>query len=211
MARTLLSLCLLMSSHLTMLGYQHAHCLQQSQTSFLWNVCHRWFRVTSFPADVIQNGSWDLMKSPDISSVHSECCGVASIMVLLWIDKIAHVFIGHTYLAANVMESLILIGICVNLIPIYFFWSYVQLRNEILLISSIHYVTKWNGQTQYCLGTTDTGVKQCTFRCLISNDIAQKLMVLKSLIIHHFIVITCISYAIISTISLPKLINIAPL
>ena len=54
-------------------------------------------------------------------------------------------------LAANVMESLLLNGICVNLIGIYCFWSHVQLRNEILLISSIHYVTKLNGQTQSVL------------------------------------------------------------
>ena len=54
-------------------------------------------------------------------------------------------------LAANVMESLLINGICVNLIGSYCFWSYVQLRNEILLISSIHYVTKLNGQTQSVL------------------------------------------------------------
>ena len=53
--------------------------------------------------------------------------------------------------AANVMESLLLNGICVNLIGIYCFWSYGQLRNEILLISSIDYVTKLNGQTQSAL------------------------------------------------------------
>ena len=65
-------------------------------------------------------------------------------------------------LAANVMESLLLNGICVNLIGIHCFWSYVQLRNEILLISSIHYVTKLNGQThcQYCLGTAETQEKE---------------------------------------------------
>ena len=54
-------------------------------------------------------------------------------------------------LAANVMESLLINGICVNLIGIYCFWSYVQLRNEILLILSIHYVIKLNGQTQSVL------------------------------------------------------------
>ena len=54
-------------------------------------------------------------------------------------------------LAANDMESLLLNGICVNLIGIYCFWSYVQLRNEIQLISSIHYLTKLNGQTQRVL------------------------------------------------------------
>ena len=36
-------------------------------------------------------------------------------------------------------------------------------------------------------------------------------MVFNSLIIHHLIMITCISYEIVFTISLPKLINIAPL
>ena len=61
-------------------------------------------------------------------------------------------FLCHIHtLAANVMESLLLNGICVNLIGIYCFWSYVQLRNEILLISSIHHVTKLNGQTQSVL------------------------------------------------------------
>ena len=53
------------------------------------------------------------------------------------------------------MESLLLNDICVNLIGIYCFWSYVQLRNEIMLISSIHYETKLNGQTQYCLGENE--------------------------------------------------------
>ena len=58
------------------------------------------------------------------------------------------------------MESLLLNGICVNLIGIYCFWSYVQLRNEILLISSIHYVTKLNGHSQYCRGTAETHEKE---------------------------------------------------
>ena len=54
-------------------------------------------------------------------------------------------------LAANFIESLLLNGICVNLIGIHCFWSYVQLRNEVLLISLTHYVTKLNGQTQSVL------------------------------------------------------------
>ena len=58
--------------------------------------------------------------------------------------------------------------------------------------------------------TIFTGVGQCTFRCLISH-ITQQEMVLNSLINHHMIMITCISYEIIFTISLSKLINIAPL
>ena len=49
---------------------------------------------------------------------------------------------GQYTLAANVMESLLLNDICMNMIGIYWFRSYVQLRNEKLLISSIHYVTK---------------------------------------------------------------------
>ena len=51
-----------------------------------------------------------------------------------------------------------------------------------------------------------TVVKRCTFHWLISNDtcIAQKEMVLDSLIIHHLIMITCISCEIISSISLSK-------
>ena len=39
-----------------------------------------------------------------------------------------------------------------------------------------------------------TGVKQCTFHWLISNDIAQKEMALNSVIIHDLITITCNSY-----------------
>ena len=70
------------------------------------------------------------------------------------------VIFNVTTLAANIMESLLLNGICVNLIGIYCFWSYVQFRNEILLISSIHYVTKLNGQTQSVLsGTAETPEK----------------------------------------------------
>ena len=56
---------------------------------------------------------------------------------------------------------------------------------------------------------SDTGAKQITFHWLISNDIAQKEMVLNSWIIHHLIMITCTSYEIIFIISLPNLINIA--
>ena len=55
-----------------------------------------------------------------------------------------------------------------------------------------------------------TGVNQCTFHWLISNDIALRWMVLDSLIVHDLIIITLISYEIIFTISLSK-INIAPL
>ena len=54
-----------------------------------------------------------------------------------------------------------------------------------------------------------TGVKQCIFHWLVSNDIAQKEMVWNSLIIYHFIMITHTSYEITFTVSLPKLINIA--
>ena len=55
-----------------------------------------------------------------------------------------------------------------------------------------------------------TGVKRCAFKLLISNDIAHKDMDINGLIIRHLMMIACISYEIISTISLPKLINIAP-
>ena len=65
----------------------------------------------------------------------------------------------HT-LAANVMESILLNGIWVNLIGIYCFWSYVQFRNEMLLISSIHYVTNLNGQRQSALWTAETQEKE---------------------------------------------------
>ena len=53
-----------------------------------------------------------------------------------------------------------------------------------------------------------TGVKQCTFQWLISNNIAHKEMVFNGSIIHHLIIITCIRCEIKLTISLPKLINI---
>ena len=67
-----------------------------------------------------------------------------------------------------------------------------------------------------------TGVKQCTFQWMISNDIAHKemffngfqrfsSMVFSGLVIHHLIMITFISYEIILTISLPELVYIAPL
>ena len=56
-----------------------------------------------------------------------------------------------------------------------------------------------------------TAVKQCKFHGLISNDIAQKYMVLNSFIIDHLIMITCVSYKIIFTISVPKLITITQL
>ena len=46
---------------------------------------------------------------------------------------------------------------------------------------------------------------------VIFNAIVQKEKVLNSLIIHHMVMATCISYEIISTISLPKLVNIDPL
>ena len=55
------------------------------------------------------------------------------------------------------------------------------------------------------------GLKQCTFQWLFSNDIAHKEIVFSGLVIRHLIMITCISYEITFTISLPKLINIAPL
>ena len=67
----------------------------------------------------------------------------------------------------------------------------------------------WAARSQ--CGSKHTGLKQCTFNWLISNDITQNVMVLNSLILHHLIVITFISYKIILTISLPTLINIAPL
>ena len=58
--------------------------------------------------------------------------------------------------------------------------------------------------------TICTGVKQCIFYRLIFKDIAQNEIVLNSLILHHLIMITCISSEIMFTICLPKLVNIAP-
>ena len=55
-----------------------------------------------------------------------------------------------------------------------------------------------------------TGVKQCTFHWLIYDDIAQKCFLNYS-IICYLTMITCISYKIIFTIVLPKLITITPL
>ena len=46
---------------------------------------------------------------------------------------------------------------------------------------------------------------------LIFNDIAQKEMFLNNLVIHHFIMLTIVSYEITFTLSVPKSINIAPL
>ena len=63
------------------------------------------------------------------------------------VSLLPDLYLSWSTLAAGVMESL-LNGICVNLIGIYCFWSYVHLRNEIWLISSIHSITKLNGQTQ---------------------------------------------------------------
>ena len=58
----------------------------------------------------------------------------------------------YTPIAANVMESLLLNSICVNLIGIYCFWSYVQLRNEILLISSVIWIIVSHLRQQCCHG-----------------------------------------------------------
>ena len=49
-----------------------------------------------------------------------------------------------------------------------------------------------------------TGVKQCTFHWSISSELAQKLKVFNSLIIHQLIMITCISYGNIYAIFVPK-------
>ena len=56
-----------------------------------------------------------------------------------------------------------------------------------------------------------TGVKQCTFHWLISSELVQKERVFNILIIHHLIIVTCISYGNIFGIFVPKCINIAPL
>ena len=60
-----------------------------------------------------------------------------------------------------------------------------------------------------------TGVKQRTFQCLISNDIVHKEIILNNLVIQHLIIIIiiiiCVSYEIMFTISLPNVINIAPI
>ena len=55
------------------------------------------------------------------------------------------------------------------------------------------------------------GEAMCISLRLISNDIVYEECVFNGLVIHHLITITCISYEIIFTIYLPKLINIAPL
>ena len=53
-----------------------------------------------------------------------------------------------------------------------------------------------------------TGVKQFAFHWSISSAPVQKQRVFNSLIIHHLIMITCISYGNISAIFVPKCINI---
>ena len=60
-------------------------------------------------------------------------------------------------LATNSMKSLLLNGICVNLIGIYCFWSYVQMRNEILFKIEPKWMAK---HSQYCLGTDETQEKE---------------------------------------------------
>ena len=79
-------------------------------------------------------------------------------------------------------------------------WYHVRLRILHRLSYCLTQDTHW---------TSTTGVKQCTFHWLISSDIVQNKMVLNILIIHHLIIITCISHEIMFTISLPKLINTA--
>ena len=58
-----------------------------------------------------------------------------------------------------------------------------------------------------------TGLKQCTFHWSISSvtEVLQKQRVFKSLIIHHMIMITCISYGNIFAMLVQTCINIAPL
>ena len=56
-----------------------------------------------------------------------------------------------------------------------------------------------------------TGMEQCTFHWSISSELLQKQRVFNGLIIHHLIMITCISYGNISAIFVQKCINIAPL
>ena len=62
---------------------------------------------------------------------------------------------------------------------------------------------------EYAMRTT--GVKQCTFYWLISSELVQKQRVFNNMIIHHLIMITCISYGNIFAILVPKCIDIAPL
>ena len=54
------------------------------------------------------------------------------------------------------------------------------------------------------------GVKPCTFHWLISSELVQKQRVFNSLIIHHLIMITCISDGNMFAILLPKCTNFAP-
>ena len=55
------------------------------------------------------------------------------------------------------------------------------------------------------------GVKQCTFHRLVSSELVKKWIVFNSFIIHHIIMITCISYGNIFAILVPKYIDISPL
>ena len=54
-----------------------------------------------------------------------------------------------------------------------------------------------------------TRVKQCTFHWFISSELVQKQRVFNSLTIQHLIMVNCISYENIFTISVPKCINIS--
>ena len=97
---------------------------------------------------------------------------------------------------------------------------FLWLRPLISFFEPIHYYITL---CTCCMATVlkiyiDISVAYCSLHrdeamCIffISHDIAQKEMVINSSIIHHLIMITCISYEIIFTISLPKLINIAAL
>ena len=60
-------------------------------------------------------------------------------------------------------------------------------------VSHCSVTTLWCIQVDYHV-TVYTRVKQCTFHLLISNGIAQNDMVLNILVIHHLVMITCISY-----------------
>ena len=120
---------------------------------------------------------------------HMQQCHVTSILQIWWIS---------TKSSSYHVNNLIWSKLCHWWT--WWFWSIWLICNTIYDIA-----------LRWCYLTGFTEVKHCTLQWLISNDTACKERVFNGLVIHHLIMITCISYEIIFTISPSKLINIASL
>ena len=72
-------------------------------------------------------------------------------------------------------------------------WGHM-FRNQLQTIQSILLPVKRKSPSKEKCSNEFTGVKQCTFQWLISNDIAHREMVFNCLVIHHLIMMACISY-----------------